>query len=330
MNTSRQRLWLASAGGVLGGAAFAALLYLVARQSWFSAGFVSVTGILGTPLVIGAVCVGLSSPEQIASALYRSVAPWLSIALVYGLFALIKLETLICLIMLSPAALGMSTLGGVLTGKILHHLRQRKALQRGVVGCFVLLPLLMSQCETHWVTPELRHTVSDHIVINATPPQVWNGMLNVPDIRKQELSWSFSHAIGLPRPLAAEMRGTGEGAVRDLSWAGGIHFHEYVTTWEPAQRLAYRVDVSPAREALRRLDTHVVIGDRYFDIENGEYRLRDLGDGRTELSLSTTYRMHTMINFYGEWWADRTLDDFHTVVLRLLKQRIEHSGKDAA
>ena len=324
VNANRRRLWLASVGGVLSGAIYAALLNFVSQLPWFPSGFVSASGILGTPMVIGAVCVGLSSPSQQASVSYRCLAPWLSIALVYLLFALVKLETLICLIMLAPATLGMSTLGGALTGTIIHRLRQRKVLQRGVVGCFVLLPLLCSQWEAHWQVPELRHTVSDRIVIDASPMQVWNGLLNVPDIQRQELSWSFSHAIGLPRPLAAKLSGAGEGAVRDLYWEGGIHFREYVTAWEPAQRLTYRVDVSPAREALRRLDTHVVIGDRYFDIENGEYRLRDLGNGRTELSLSTTYRMRTMVNPYGEWWANRTLDDFHTVVLRLLKRRVEH------
>jgi hypothetical protein len=71
---------------------------------------------------------------------------------------------------------------------------------------------------------------------------------------------------------------------------------------------------------------HVVIGDRYFDIQHGEYALRDLGDGRTELSLSTTYHMHTLVNGYGGWWANRTLDDFHTVVLDLIKHRTERAG----
>jgi hypothetical protein len=323
-SANSRRLWLASVGGVLSGAIYAGVLYLLARLPWFPSGFVSASGIFGTPLVIGAICVGLSTPAQQASVSYRCMAPWLSIALVYVLFALIKLETLICLIMLAPVTMGLATLGGAIAGKIIHGLRQRKAAQRSVLGCVVLLPLLCSQWEAHWQIPSVTHTVNDRIVIDASPTQVWDGLLNVPDIRRQELSWSFSHAIGLPRPLAAKLSGTGEGAVRDLYWEGGIHFREYVTAWEPVRRLTYRVDVSPARDALRRLDTHVVIGDRYFDIEDGEYRLRDLGDGRTELSLSTTYRMRTMVNPYGEWWANRTLDDFHTVVLRLLKQRVEH------
>jgi hypothetical protein len=83
------------------------------------------------------------------------------------------------------------------------------------------------------------------------------------------------------------------------------------------------VDVSPAREALRRLDTHVVIGDRHFDVERGEYDLREIAPGTTELSLSTTYRISTRVNGYGNFWAQRTLDDFHTVVLGLIKRRAE-------
>jgi hypothetical protein len=192
-----------------------------------------------------------------------------------------------------------------------------------------LAPLLLVRIESIQEVPEQFHTVTDRVVIAASRERVWQELLNVPGIEPEELSWSFSHAIGLPRPRAARLSGAGVGAVRDLYWEGDIHFREYVTAWEPAQRLAYRVDVSPARDALRRLDTHVVIGDRYFDIQNGEYSLRDLGQGRTELTLSTIYRMRTLVNPYGEWWANRTLDDFHTVVLKLIKKRTESSASSS-
>lgn len=327
---SRRRIWIASVGGVLGGVLYGALLYVLMRLHWLPEGFVSVTGIFGSPLVTGAVCVGLSSPAQRSSMAYRCMAPWLSIAMHYTVFALIQWETVICLIMLAPVTLALSSCGGLLAGWIADRLRARRHLRQGMVGCFALLPLAVGLGESAVPVPELVHTVSNRIVISAPPAAVWQGLLNVPDIRREELSWSFSHAIGLPRPRAAGLSGTGVGAVRDLYWDDGIHFREYVTAWEPSQRLGYRVDVSPAREALRRLDTHVVIGDHYFDLLRGEYVMRDLGDGRTELSLSSTYRMRTMVNTYGRWWADRTLDDFHTVVLRLLKQRIETGEQGGA
>jgi hypothetical protein len=229
---------------------------------------------------------------------------------------------LICLIMLAPAAFSCATIGGTLAGWLARHLRRRN-IDRSVMSCFALTPLLFVAIEANQEAPQVIRTVSNRVVVAASPERVWNELLNVPAIRPEELQWSFSHAIGLPRPRAALLTGAGVGAIRDLYWDDDVHFREYVTTWDTAKRLAYRVDVSPARETLRRLDTHVVIGDRFFDVQEGEYSLRDLGGGRTELSLSTTYRMRTKVNPYGEWWANRTLGDFHTVVLQLIRDRSE-------
>lgn len=320
------RVWVSAVGGVLGGSLYALIMYGLSHLGWLPAGLVSIAGIFGLPLVIGALCVAFSAPVQQARVRYWVLAPWLAVALAYAALAAVQLEALICLIMLLPATLALTSLGGVLAGLLIRWLRQRRHVQRGMVGCFIALPLLLGQFELHWDAPVELHTVQDRIVVESTPDHVWATLLNVPDIHDSELAWSFSHAIGLPRPRAALLTGAGVGSTRDLYWDGGVHFREHVTAWEPGQRLAYDVDVSPAREALRKLDTHVVIGDRYFDVLHGEYQLRELAPGRTELTLSTTYRISTNVNAYGNLWARHTLDDFHTVVLGLLKRRAEHAS----
>ena len=315
---------MAVVGGVAGGAVYALLAYVLFRMHWLPEGVVSWSYILGVPLVVGAVCVGLSGRALQANILYCCFAPWLPIILVYIVLAAIEVETLICLIMLAPAAFSCATIGGTLAGWVARR-RHRAGIDRAVMSCVALAPLIFVAIEARQEAPEVVHTVSNSVVVAAPPGRVWNELLNVPAIRSEELRWSFSHAIGLPRPRAAVLTGAGVGSVRDLYWDGQIHFREYVTAWDEAWRLAYRVDVSPARETLRRLDTHVVIGDRFFDVQQGEYSLRDLGAGRTELRLSTTYRMRTNVNPYGEWWANRTLADFHTVVLELIRGRAENA-----
>lgn len=328
-SVSRWRLWIAALAGVAGGALYAFLLSLCRGHGWPLVDVVSEAGLYATPTAAGVVCVGLSSPSQQARIAYRLTAPWLSILIVFVVLLALQWEVAICLIMLSPAVMFASSCGGALAGFIATRLRGRR-LQRGVLGCFAVLPLLLAQLESGLVARTEWHTVENHVVINASPDVVWQTLLNVPNIRHEELRWSFSHAIGLPRPRAALLSGSGVGSVRDLYWDDDIHFREYVTTWAPQQRLAYDVDVSPARDALRRLDTHVVIGDRHFNVIRGEYRLHALAADRTELVLGTTYRISTTVNGYGNLWAHSTLDDFHTVVLDLLKQRAETSSGLAA
>src|SRR5262245_2766410 len=122
LKPSRWRIWIASVGGILGGAIYALLAYVVFRLHWLPEGVVSWTYILSVPLVIGAVCVCLSARAQQANILYCCFAPWLPIALVYVALTLIKLETLICIIMLAPAGFSFATIGGLLAGWIARRL----------------------------------------------------------------------------------------------------------------------------------------------------------------------------------------------------------------
>lgn len=46
-------------------------------------------------------------------------------------------------------------------------------------------------------------------------------------------------------------------------------------------------------------------------------------DGLTYLSLTTNYRMTSKVNRYGSLWANYVLDDFHSSVLNLIKNRVE-------
>ncbi|MBU4609066.1 hypothetical protein IMZ29_00405 [Achromobacter sp. GG226] len=318
------RTFGAMAAGVPLGVGVALLLYAVfAGLTPLAHEFVSGMGIFGMPFFMGAATLCLSTPSQQATVSYRILAPWATVMILYVVLAAIAIETVICLIMLAPPAMALASAGGVTAGFILTRWRSRRA--RGTtLASVVMLPLLLGPLEPSLVPVKQEIvTISDRIVVAASADDVWRTLLQVPDIRDEELERSFSHAIGLPKPRAALMTGSGVGAVRDLYWDDGVHFRERITSWQPGKLLAYDVDVSPAREALRRLDTHVVIGDRYFNVENGRYELLALDDGRTQLTLRTTYRISTRVNGYGKFWADRTLHDFHRVVLALVRDRAE-------
>lgn len=318
------RTFGAMAAGVPLGVGVALVLYVVfAGLTPLRHEFVSGMGIFGMPFFMGAATLCLSTPSQQADIAYRVFAPWATVAILYLVLAAFAIETVICLIMLALPALALASTGGVAAGVVLTRWRGRRA--RGTtLASVVMLPLMLGPLEP-LVMPVRQDivTISDRIVVAAPTDAVWRTLLQVPDIRDDELAPSFSHAIGLPKPRAALMTGRGVGAVRDLYWDDGVHFRERITQWQPGRLLGYDVDVSPARQALRRLDTHVVIGDRYFDVENGRYELLALDDGRTQLTLRTTYRISTRINGYGKFWANRTLHDFHRVVLGVVRDRAE-------
>lgn len=282
--------------------------------------FISWVMLVCTPISIGAFTVYFSGQEQVKNKVSNAFQPWWSVLGWMLISAVFAWETLICVVMLLPLYLPLASIGGLAMGYIRN--RNGGKFGGGIVSSFALLPLLIMPIEAPYQTPSIYHAEMDSIVINAPIEQVWQSLPNIQNIKQDELKWTFSHFIGLPRPQSSVMGALQIGAVRKSSWEKGIYFYERLTQIEPNKLLAYDVLVDEQAMKIANLDTHITVGDQYFDIEKGYYALEDLG-GKTGLSLSTTYRMTTNVNWYGQLWANFVLDDFHYMVLNLIKDRNE-------
>lgn len=83
-------------------------------------------------------------------------------------------------------------------------------------------------------------------------------------------------------------------------------FVEPITAWEPGKRLAFDVasQLPPMFEWSPYAHVHPPHLDGYFRSRRGEFRLRDLGDGRTELEGSTWYTLDLAPAPYWALWSD--------------------------
>jgi hypothetical protein len=111
--------------------------------------------------------------------------------------------------------------------------------------------------------------------------------------------------------------------VRTSQWEKGVQFEEVVTQWQPPYRLFYDFNISPDSIPRDAFDRHVEIGGKYFDIVSGGYTIRPLGEGRSEVTLQTTYANRSNLKLYGDLWGDFVFDDFHESILRLIEHRAE-------
>jgi ligand-binding SRPBCC domain-containing protein len=233
---------------------------------------------------------------------------------------LLAWETIICIIMLLPLYLPLASLGGAIGGYVRLNYCEKTNL--GMVSCVSIFPLLVSPIETPIQSPEIFHSVNNTIEINAPAEEVWRSIPNIENIKAEELKWNLSHFIGIPKPVSALTPVMKTGAIRELNWEKGVHFQEKITHITKNKRLAYKVIVDQESMKIAALDTHIVVGDEYFDVVSGFYQL-ETRNGKTLLTLSTKYRMTSKVNWYGSFWANFVLDDFHSSVLTLLKNRIE-------
>lgn len=317
--------------GVLAGVAYG----LVARwafdhkdgqpPAWLGQAFaaLSIAFLFLVPAALGALAIVFGSARMRASGLAWLVVPWVpTLALVAGMGAL-AWEGLICLAMALPVFLGMASVGGVVAGLLLHWRAARRRAPTGVAVGFALLPFVFAPVEARLPLPTVERTVMNETIIEASAEQVWSQVVRVPEIRPDEQSSGFFQRIGIPRPREATLSFDGPGALREASFHGGIRFHETITEWQPARRLAFDIVVVPGSVRSNVLDEHVRVGGRHFDVTFGRFVLEPLGPQRVRLRLESRHRLTTRFNAYAGLWTDAMMRDLQVGICRVIKQRSE-------
>lgn len=280
--------------------------------------FISIAMLVISPISVGVITVFFATKEQAGSKAYRSFQPWLPVVGWSIISLLLAWETIICIVMLLPLYLPLASLGGALGGYVRRNYCDKTNV--GVVSCFAILPFMISPFEMPVESPNLYHSVSNTIEINAPVDAVWKIIPDIENIDASELSWNLSHFIGIPKPISAITVDMKPGGIRELYWERGVHFQERITEIIPEKLFAYDVLVDKESMSIAELDTHIVVGDRYFDVLSGSYELDNI-NGKTLLTLTTRYRMTSKVNWYGSFWANYVLDDFHMSVLGLIRNR---------
>ncbi|HEY0683030.1 MAG TPA: hypothetical protein VGD45_11920 [Steroidobacter sp.] len=284
---------------------------------------VSTSFLLLAPFATGAIAVffgsragRLSVGAQIGTAIGT---------MVFFLIAMFVLfiEGMICIMLVLPVFMIASIIGGLAMGLALRLVRYNGA----VVSCFALLPVAFAPLESRLTPDSHERTVVNTVVIDASATEIWNNLTSVSNIEKEELGFSYTHAIGVPRPLQAAMDGAGVGAVRTSQWEKGVQFKEVVTQWQPPYRLSYDFDIPPGSIPRDALDRHVEIGGEYFTVVSGAYTIRPLSAEQCEVTLQTTYANRSNLKLYGDLWGDFVFDDFHQSILRLIKHRAERESR---
>lgn len=283
--------------------------------------FVSIGMLIIFPIAVGYVTTHFSQPEQYESLSYAIFAPiapllgWVIIPII------LTYETAICVAMILPIYIPLSAIGGLWAR---YNLLAKGKNKNTTLSCIVVLPFIISPIEERIQSPTEYHWVKDTITINATPQQVWAQLPNVPNIQSDELKWTFSHAMGIPKPLSAHTPKLAVGETRNIKWERGIEFNDRITEIIPNKRLSYDVVVDFESMLNANLDTHITLGDEYFDVTRGYYEMEYI-DGVTHLSIATKYRVTSKVNWYGRLWVNFVMDDFHDSILHLIKSRTEPS-----
>jgi len=286
-------------------------------------GFKSYGAVLffATPLVMGMVAGFLyNRPHRRSTAATLRIGGLVMLA-AGGVLLALAFEGLICLMMAVPFVMPLSMAGAILGKWIAESTSAGLAQAAAVV---LTLPLLAGAEPLVTVAPE--YEVFTAVEVAAPPEVVWRRIVSFPDIPPPD-DWFFR--CGIACPLRARIEGTGVGAIRHCEFTTG-DFVEPITVWDEPRRLAFDVAQQPDPMVELSPWRHVHpphLHDQSLRSRRGEFRLIDLGGGRTRLEGRTWYVFAMHPQAYWTLWSDLAIHRIHRRVLDHIRTLAEADAR---
>jgi hypothetical protein len=188
----------------------------------------------------------------------------------------------------------------------------------------LLLPSGSVAWDAHAQPPVFQ--VRSTIIIAAPPEQVWKHVVSFSELPEPG-EWFFR--AGLAYPKRARIEGSGAGAVRYCEFSTGP-FVEPIEIWNQPRLLRFRVTGNPAPMHEWSPYAHVLPKHLhgYLISRQGEFRLIELPDHRTELQGTTWYQHGLWPAEYWRWWSDSIIHRIHLRVLNHIRRLAEAHGDD--
>ena len=271
------------------------------------------------PVVVGAVTVYLAELTARRSwSYYFFAAALANLLLVVGTMV-IRVEGLICVILVLPLFVVLGGFGGLLMGVICR----RTNWPRRAIYSITVLPLLLGGLEQRLPLPQDLTSVERSVVVAANPEVIWAQLTVAKEIRPDEIGNAWMYRIGVPLPTSAITTEANGVEVRHITMGKGIHFDQIAADWQPNRHVRWQYHFSGDSFPQGSLDDHVRIGGAYFDVIDTDYTIARVAAG-TELRVRMHYRVSTPFNWYTRPIAEFLVDNFEENALRFYERRAEN------
>lgn len=292
---------------------------VISASSSHSVAFGSLWFLVFLPAYLCALICYVGDPDHTRSAeFYAAVPVVFGVIVIMGSIFILH-EGVICLVMLAPLWITFGWLGAWIMRQQRHWAVDPNTFQSSLL----FLPLMAGTLEAQVPVPHDRYAVVREIVIEATPDEIWPYAVANAHIAESEGRWTFTQdVLGIPRPRATTLSGTGKRAVRTAYWGDKINFEERITQWQPGRVLGWAFAFTNS-SLQDYTDKHISPDGEFLKIDSGDYTLTRLSPTRTRLSLRTNYIAKTHLNAYAALWGEVMLGDIQSNVITIIKQRAE-------
>ncbi|MEM7550930.1 MAG: hypothetical protein AAF363_14700 [Bacteroidota bacterium] len=268
-----------------------------------------------TPLFIGVVSTILFGHGRI---LTKREAAQISL-LTLGIFIIglivFAIEGLICIAMAAPVGILLTWIGSLI-GQVTVNNNSNNSLTI-ILITFLIIPVTAF---TERDSETQLHKVSTSLIIDADIETVWKNVIEFPRMGEPT---EFIFKAGISYPIDSEIKETEEGLVRYCNFNTGS-FVEPITEWNEPTTLRFDVHEQPEPMTEYSLwDINAPHLHDYFVSERGEFKLKELPNGQTELIGTTWYRHNIKPGGYWKLWSDWIIHSIHNRVLNHIKMNAE-------
>jgi uncharacterized membrane protein YhaH (DUF805 family) len=279
---------------------------------------------VGIPFFLGfgsVLLYGYHNPLKYKDALGVALTAILFFSLIIFILAF---EGIICIAMAFPIFIGVALIGATI-GYAIHSSQRKVALHMIVIPILLIPALGFLEHKQDSEPPTVR--VETQIIIDASKQEVWNQLVAFSQI---EEPIEFLFQTGIAYPIHAEIDGEGVGATRKCNFTTGS-FIEPITVWDEPNLLEFSVlsQPPPMIEWSIYKDLKISHLDSYFLSEKGQFKLKELPNGQTQLLGTTWYHHDVWPSIYWKLWSDYILHKIHTRVLSHIKQKAESNFRES-
>jgi len=276
----------------------------------------SITFIWIVPIIVGVIPILFARKEILKSKRKQFLFPFLSV-LLFFLFALsTRLEDWLCILIIAFPFLFSAGIVGLLLGSFLKNRKSNK------LYSVILLPLVLNPLEVYLPNKQEMFSVKSEIIVDAKKEIVWNNLIEVPEISKDEYNYGFYNYIGVPRPVKSKLEIIEGIEYRIGYFTEGLKLYETISEIDTFNFVNFKININKSELRNTPTDRHL-LKSNYFRFENISYALTDLKNGKTKLTLNCDYVLDSKMNFYANFWADRIIKDFEEKLLEVLKEKTE-------
>lgn len=280
----------------------------------------SISFLLVTPMIIGFIPFFLKQDAFLQSTFKVITFPLISVVLFLLIAVISRLEDIACFIIIGFPYVLISAAVSLLIRSFLKD--KNKGLNKNAFPIF-MLPILLGMMEKQLPKQKTELTISNEIIINSDKQNIWNNLLDVPDLRNERES-SLINYIGIPRPIKSSYDANTN--IRLGYFENGIILNESIVESVDLKKMVFKINLENSSIQDSPTLEHV-LKNKNIEFENISYILSAIDKNQTNLKLSTRYTIHTNLSFYGKFWSQLIIEDFEANLLHSLKSAIEKSAK---